>query len=462
MNVVERIGSAVRSNAAQWRSSTGWAYYLPRTRLDYQRETGQGLRSSVVVAVVGWIARNLPAAPLRLRGITNDPADDPTDVVPEEFGAGAMLSLMRRPNLHYDGITLLKAMAVDYNTTGNVYILKVRNGAGRPVELWWLPSTLVEPRWPQYDPSVFISHYEYNPNGIPLEVPVADMIHVRNSIDPVNVRKGLAPIASLAREVYTDDEAAAFTATVLSNLGVPGVIVSPETSTVPGANQIRDVAQVKQTLRESFTGDKRGDFAVFSAPTRVQVLSWSPEQLQLRDLRRIPEERVSGVTGVPAIVAGLGAGLDRSTFANFAEARAMAYEENIIPTQAAWAEALTWQLLADFADPLKFILDFDTSNIRALQEDQNTLWSRNLDAYKAAAIDRRTFKRNVGLPNDELDDVYAIPFNVAITSSLQPPPPIKEVEEEPVPEPGGGSEPPAGPATNGHTDEPIAETVPLF
>jgi hypothetical protein len=79
--------------------------------------------------------------------------------------------------------------------------------------------------------------------------------------------------------------------------------------------------------------------------TKVEQFGFSPEQLLLRELRRIPEERVTAVLGVPAIVAGLGAGLDRSTFTNMAEAREAAYESGIIPTQRIIAEDIRFQLL---------------------------------------------------------------------------------------------------------------------
>src|SRR5581483_6204053 len=127
-----------------------------------------------------------------------------------------------------------------------------------------------------------------------------------------------------------DDEAANFTAALLRNMGVPGVVVSPE----QGATVSQEDADVtKAYVKSKFTGDNRGEPLVLSGPTKVQQFGFSPEQLLLKELRRIPEERVSAVLGVPAMVAGLGAGLDRSTFTNYAEAREAAYEQAIIPTQ---------------------------------------------------------------------------------------------------------------------------------
>ena len=53
----------------------------------------------------------------------------------------------------------------------------------------------------------------------------------------------------------------------------------------------------------------RGKPHVSTAPIRIEQFGFSPEQMSLKDLRRLPEERISALLGIPAIVAGLGAGL---------------------------------------------------------------------------------------------------------------------------------------------------------
>ena len=51
-------------------------------------------------------------------------------------------------------------------------------------------------------------------------------MHFRFGLDPENDRKGRSPLAGVLREVFTDDEAANYTASLLRNMGVPGIIVS--------------------------------------------------------------------------------------------------------------------------------------------------------------------------------------------------------------------------------------------
>jgi hypothetical protein len=56
------------------------------------------------------------------------------------------------------------------------------------------------------------------------------------------------------------------------------------------------------------------------------------------------------VLGIPAVVVGLGAGLERSTFTNMAEAREAAYESGLIPAQKILGEDIRFQLLPLFGD----------------------------------------------------------------------------------------------------------------
>jgi len=185
---------------------------------------------------------------------------------------------------------------------------------------------------------------------------------------------------------------------------------------------------------QQFGNDHRGEPLVIGAKTKVTVLSFSPAQMDLRTIRRVPEERISAVLGVPAIVAGLGAGLDRSTFANYAEAREAGYEENIIPTQRIMSADLRTQLLVDFVgDIADFVVDFDVSEVRVLAEDQNKIWARVGDALAKGAITLSDFNRAVGLPVDaKLHDIY---LRDARTVAVRVDSPEATGEAEPPPEP---------------------------
>ena len=448
MTLLQRIRGGLKAFALTFtgRTSSGsWATWGSKGSYDW-RSVGDGTGNSIVAATLGWIARNFPEAPIRIR----EKDDKGEWTTTDDPGALRMVEVLRNPNVYFSGILLWMATIVDFWVHGNAFWVKVRGGPGGAItELWWIPWALVEPKWPK-DGSEYLSHYIYKPDGTKeIRVEIEDAIHFRYGLDPDNIRIGKSPITAVLREVFTDDEAASFTATLLKNLGVPGVIITPddEEAIIGGT----DAEDLKATFKDRFSGDSRGEPMITSAKVKVSVLSFSPQQMDLKALRRIPEERVSAVTGVPAIVAGLGAGLDRSTFANFAEAREAGYEENLIPTQRILASQIDRQLTPEFvADPGAFLTDFDTTEVRVLQEDQNALWTRAADAASKGLITLAAFKQQVGLEVDEANDrIYLRAFNVVA---------VPEDEQLPSTEPGTPTaqevEQPPAESTNGHvTDE---------
>ena len=176
---------------------------------------------------------------------------------------------------------------------------------------------------------------------------------------------------------------------------------------------------------------------------KVTPLGFDPQQMDVKALRRIPEERVSAVLGVPAIVAGLGAGLDRSTFANMAEAREMAYESNIIPNQRLFAADLTSQLLPEWDATGKQRVAWDYKAVRVLQEDQNKLWVRVDTAVRGGWLTVARAQEMVGEQAEEADAVY---LRSSSSQEVQP----GEIRE-PAPTLGVG-EPGSGGAEDDRTD----------
>lgn len=404
-----------RSSGLVWR-------FLPGTRHDYDREVGDRMGSSVIMAPLLWMARNFPEAPLIVTDADGTPDED-----------HQLPRLVRRPNPHYSGIILWMATILSWVVDGNAYWIKIRNRLGAVVELWWVPHWMIEPH--ADSDTEFVDHYRYTPDGRQVRLDVDDVVHFRYGLDPYNPRKGMSPLNSVLREVFTDDEAANFSASLLRNVGVPGLIVAPK-----GDNSLtKDEADAnKAYMEEQFSGDNRGKPLVNRGPTEVHEFGFSPEQMTLRELRRIPEERVSGVLGVAAIVAGLGAGLDRSTFANFKEAREAAYEENLIPTQRMFAEEIRHQLLPDFDEPpVTSEVAFDLSNVRILQADRNSEAERIETLYKGGIVTRAEARQEQGLDTSPADDVYAVPINTLLVPREQAPQPVETRGRKQAQEPSG-------------------------
>lgn len=389
---------------------------LARTRFDYRKEVGLGIDSSVVTAPVQFVQRAFPEARLRvMRGNGDDKA---------EIENHPMVQLITRPNPFYDDDVLWAATLLSYYTDGNAYWLKVRDGNRKVVELWYVPHWTIRPRWPS-DGSGFISHYQYRPGGSSIEeIDTDDVVHFRHGVDPRNIRLGLSPMHGVIREIFTDLEASNFAASLLRNMGVPGMVISPSTGAVVEHD---DIQAVKKRLRESFGGDKRGEPLVMGAPTEVKEYGFTPQQMDMSAVRNVAEERVAASIGIPAAVIGFGAGLQTAKVgATMKELRALAWTNGIVPVQRAMAGQVDRSLLPDFGgrgrkDGGDLETGFDTSEVGALADERLTnaqAWDTMVKGGWAEVAEGRSA---MGLDVDDSHRIFLRPFSAIEVAAGAPP-----------------------------------------
>jgi HK97 family phage portal protein len=393
--ILPRIRAAWKSFLYGPSDSYGWGGSAGTygTSIDYTVEAGDLPQNAIIMACIQSIMAVFPEAPVKVQREAGDGSGG--KIVPNH----ALTKILKRPNPYYSGSLLWQATAYSYNLSGDAYWIKVRNARRQVIELWYEPHFTIRARWNEGE---FISYYEVRRGNEWFRIERDDVVHFRFGIDPHNPRYGLSKLAAALREVFTDNEAARYSATVLRNTGVPGVVMRP-----PANETIANPELVKMQFMQKFGGDHRGEPLVVTDPMEIDILSFSPEQMNLKSLRRIPEERICALLGWPAVVAGLGAGLDRSTYNNMDEARQQAYEQNIIPTQQAMADDLTTQLLPDFSTaPDMEAVMFDLSSVRVLQDDQLKLYQRLDIGYRGGWLKRAEVRAEVGKPVLPEDDIY--------------------------------------------------------
>lgn len=367
---------------------------LPRTKYDYAREVGRGYGSSVVMAPVKFIQRVFPEAPLRIRRRLE------LDSVIDDH---AMVRLIAKPTSFYSGNALWRATIACYILDGNAYWLKIRNNLLGVVELWWIPPWLMEPK-DDPDKNEFISYYQYTVGGKQVRVPVSEVVHFRNGLDPRNPRLGMSDLHSLLREVFSDDEASNFVASLMRNMGVPGVIVSPKNASI-SAEEARDAEKI---FDQRFGGDRRGKAMVMRGATDVHQFAWSPAQLELSSIRDVSEERVCAILGIPAAVVGFGSGLQQTKVgATMRELVQLAWISGIIPMQHAMAGDLENQLLPEFeGKPERFECFFDEAMVQALQENESERARRIVVSVQGGVMRVAEGRRALRLQVGPGDDVY--------------------------------------------------------
>jgi HK97 family phage portal protein len=380
----------------QARDDWQWGGY-PSTDRNLRTDAGDVRLNAIVMVCLQWIARNFPDAP---------PVVRKTSVSPPEIVPGhPLVQLLKAPNPFYGGRLLWQPTLFDFVLTGNAYWIKHWNAGGtRPQALYWEPSSNVRPVGTR---DVFLTGYELWRDNAWQPLALGQVVHFRDGIDPTDQRRGRSPLAAALGEIFTDNEAAMFTASLLRNVAVPSLLVSPKDSN----GSIPDPQQVKDLLVRKTRGDDRGAPLVFEEAMQVDRLSFTPAELDLGALRETPEERVPALLGLNRMALGLG---KDPKYSNMKEAREAAYEENLIPLQALLGDVIGAQLLPDLGDPATEECGWDYRLVRVLQPDENALWDRLSRSYDSGWVARADVRRAVGLDTGTWDAVYNVPRGATI------------------------------------------------
>lgn len=383
-------------------------------KFDYLRAAGDTWSNSILAICIRWVGDNFPKPIMRVSRIGRKGEYRP---IPSH----AMVDLWQRPNQYYTGRTLSKAVGLSLMVDGNAYLVKVRSGSGAVVELWWIPHWLIFPCWPA-DGSQFISHYEIRIDGIPREISKEDVIHFRDGLDPRNERLGLAAVKAQLREICTLNEASSYSASLLRNGAVPGIMLIPdsEDGMLP-----TEASKLKGQVQDQTQGEHRGSVIALTARMKVVVLGFTPEQLRLDQLPLPAEARVCAAVGLSPMVVGLPD--PGKTYANLSEARNSAWQNCLVPLQDLIAETLRWQLLNEFEDPKVTLVEFDYSHVEALQENQKLKSDRIRGEWKDGLITQNEARDQLGYQPDADGDRF-YPLTMPAQGPAGPVEPADEAE----------------------------------
>lgn len=422
----------------------GARHGLPGERR-YERFVGDGRNSGLLVSALNWIGREFPLAPPALWEI---PAEGEVAQVVRQH---EMLNLLRFPTSDpndtrmrrgfYHGRVLWSATAQDFLAEGNGYWWKRRDQLNRVRQLWWLPTSCMSPKGaPEGGAQTkYVDHYDYSVAGKITHFDPWDIVHFRFGLDPEDPRKGLSPIRALLREFFTDETAARFVAALLHNAGYPGIVIIPDASTIVDDEGAREV---KKRFQDEFSGEHTGEPIVLRGKADVKTIAWSPKDLDLSQLRDVPEERLSSAVGIPAAVLGFGTGLQQvKVGATMRELRAQGWEGAVIPNQGFIAGDIETQLLPEFETPP--VLDsmefgFDLSRVPVMLENQQKRAQIEVSLVQAGIKMRSEARGALGYRSTSEDNVY-LPQRLAVAPPIPGDPTL-----DPNEDPSAGADPAVG------------------
>ena len=363
--------------------------WLGGTRYDYVAEAGDLWTNSAVSICLKRKAAMKSELVLRL-GQWN--AKEQKYVRVEGPQADQALAPFNRPNGYYTWSSLQEAIQLSYDCRGHAFVYKNRDEQGRVVGLYYLPHYAV--RIETDSSEQLVTGYKYMvPGGGERFIAFADVLMIRQGIDPRDMRCGLSPLQAEAREIAADNSAANRMGALLVN-GMDGTIVSPKAQT-DNATPLDALRQIMDKLNQAVR-DRLGMASFVPVPVDIGRYGYSPKDFEFAKIRAIPTDRICAAMGADPMAFGLPS--ESKIYNNLEQALDALGRNAILPEAKSWAEQMSYSMLPEFRlDPSIYRYYFDKSEVTWLADETDQLHDRNREDFMAGIIDLFTAQSQIGL-----------------------------------------------------------------
>ena len=309
--------------------------------------------NELVFACIREIATSTAEANLCLYDANHDKIDN-----------SPLANLIAKPANGQTQYEFLENLITHLQIAGNAYVLKERARVGvvslmllRPDRMSVIPG----------------GGYSYEVGGKKYMIPAEDVGHLKFP-NPNNDFYGLSPLQVLAKQINLDTDATTFTKAYFNNAGVPSGILKLRRKL---SNQ-DEADRLRSAWHNKFQGNRNWHrIAILDEDATYEKMGGTLGEMEIPALRNLSESRICSALGVPAILVGANIGLQRSTFSNYAEARESFWEETLLPLYRRIEQFMVLLLEPEFPRE-RGQLEFDFSEVRALQEDEDAMVNRQL------------------------------------------------------------------------------------
>jgi HK97 family phage portal protein len=289
------------------------------------------------------------------------------------------------------GQSLLETLASHLLLHGNGYVQIMKDGAGRPVELFALRPERMSvvassDGWP--------SAFTYKVGEQALTIPLLDddaspnLIHIRH-FHPADDHYGAGCLSAADQAVATHNAAANWNRVLLENAARPSGALVYDSGDAGGLTSDQ-FDRLKEELAQAFSGaSNAGRPMVLEGGLKWQSLSLSPADMDFANLKAAAARDIALAFGVPPMLLGLPGD---STYANYREANRALWRLTLLPLAAKLFAALG-EGLAPWFDKASLAIDLD--RVPALSEDREKLWSMVGSADFLSPAEKRAL---LGLP----------------------------------------------------------------
>jgi HK97 family phage portal protein len=319
---------------------------------------------------------NYPAA-IREAYLKNPVAQRAVRLVAEGVGNAPLTvfdpELARLVSATSAGQALLETLASQMLLHGNGYVQVLRDGEGRPAELFALRPERVRilpdaKGWP--------TAFAYSIGETTLQIDAVDefgrvnVIHIR-AFHPADDHYGAGCLEAADEAVAIHNAAARWNRSLLENAARPsGALVYDPGD--PGAALSADqFERIKAELATAFSGEfNAGRPMLLEGGLKWQTLALSPADMDFATLKAAAARDIALAFGVPPMLLGLPGD---NTYANYREASRALWRLTLLPLAGKLLAALAEGLAPWFPDAT---LAIDLDRVPALAEDRQMLWTQ--------------------------------------------------------------------------------------
>ena len=311
-----------------------------------------------------------------------------------------ILALLNKPNLMQSWEKFLTQMIGSHDIAGEGDVLKI--GIGQSVELWplrpdWLEITTFSMGLPvtcSYTPSdtyeeSTVKQYQFSELMIWAEY------------NPLFRWRGLSPLYSAAYSIDTLNEYAKSNKAMLENGMTPSGVLWTD-------SEVSDTSfnRLQEQFNGKYAGAKNsGKPMILDGGLKWQGMSFSPRDMEFVSGKRLSQLDVCQVLRVPPQIIGIEGS---QTFANYEQARAAFYEDEVIPMVNGLLSELLGFLRKDFKIPPTYKLIVDADGITAL-EPRRAERNKVIDGLTSLKVDEK--RAAMGYDSTEGGDVILVDSN---------------------------------------------------
>ena len=311
-----------------------------------------------------------------------------------------ILSLLNKPNPMQSWEKFLTQMIGSHDIAGEGDVLKI--GIGQSVELWplrpdWLEITTFSMGLPvtcSYTPSdtyeeSTVKQYQFSELMIWAEY------------NPLFRWRGLSPLYSAAYSIDTLNEYAKSNKAMLENGMTPSGVLWTD-------SEVSDTSfnRLQEQFNGKYAGAKNsGKPMILDGGLKWQGMSFTPREMEFVSGKRLSQLDVCQVLRVPPQIIGIEGS---QTFANYEQARAAFYEDEVIPMVNGLLSELLNFLRKDFKLPPTYKLIVDTDGITAL-EPRRAERNKVIDGLTSLKVDEK--RAAMGYQSTEGGDVILVDSN---------------------------------------------------